>query len=45
MTENKIHRTKQKVIFDRSSTIPLTFVGLKTKVYTGKSLHKRLINR
>ena len=45
MTENKIHRTKQKVIFDRSSSIPLTFVGLKTKVYTGKAFHKRLINR
>ena len=35
MTENKIHRTKQKCIYDRSSTIPLTF-GRHVRLLRGR---------
>jgi len=42
---NKLHKTKEKIIFDRSSTVPLTFIGIKTRIYNGKIFHKKLINK
>ena len=43
--ENELHKTKEKVIFDRSSTVPQLFVGDLVKIYNGKTFKTRQVNR
>lgn len=43
--DNPIHLSKEKVILDRSSTIPPAYAGLKLKIYRGNRFQSKLINR
>lgn len=43
--DNDVFRPKDKVIYDRSSTIPAMFVGSKVKIYSGMRFHTRVVNR
>ena len=43
--DNPIHLSKEKVILDRSSTIPPVYAGLKLKIYRGNKFQSKLINR
>lgn len=40
---NPIYRNQVKVIYDRNSTIPPTFVGARARIHTGKSFTTRNI--
>ena len=42
---NEVFRPKDKVIFDRHSTVPAMFVGSKVKIYAGSKFHTRIITR
>lgn len=42
---NDVFEPKDKVIYDRHSTIPNLFVGSKLKIYAGARFHTRIINR
>ena len=41
ISENNLHKTKEKVIRDRASVIPLTFIGIKTCIYNGHRFQKK----
>ena len=43
--DNEVFKPKDKVIYDRHSTIPSTFRGSKVKIYAGSRFHTRIINR
>ena len=43
--DNDVFRPKEKVVYDRNSTIPPTFVGAKVKIYAGMRFHSRIVNR
>lgn len=42
---NELHKKKKKVVFDRSSTIPITFVNSAVHVYSGSKLKPRKVTR
>ena len=44
-TGNSLHGVKEKKIQDRSSVVPFTFVGLRVRIYNGKTWKKKLITR
>lgn len=33
------------MIYERSSTLPLTFVGSRIRIYSGNKFHTRYVNR
>ena len=43
--DNEVFKPKDKVIFDRHSTVPSMFVGSKVKIYAGSRFHTRIITR
>ena len=43
--DNEVFRPKEKIIYDRHSTIPMFFVGSKVKIYSGSKFHSRIVNR
>ena len=43
--DNEIHLSTEKLVIDRRSIIPKTFTKFKVKIYSGKSYHKREVNR
>ena len=43
--DNEVFRPKEKIIYDRHSTIPMFFVGSKVKIYSGSKFHSRVVNR
>lgn len=45
INENNLHKTKEKIIRDRSSTIPWNFIGVKVKIYNGRFYKKKKINK
>jgi len=45
LTENPLHKTKEKKIFDRSSTIPLIFLNTRVAIYNGNTFFKKYVNR
>lgn len=45
ISTNQVYHTREKRIYDRSSTIPLTFINHEILVYSGKRWHTRQINR
>lgn len=42
---NELHHRKEKIVFDRSSTIPVTFKNFPLKIYTGRKLTPKFITR
>lgn len=42
---NDVYKDKGRTVYDRGSTIPLSFVGAKIKIYAGMRFHLRVINR
>ena len=42
---NEVFRPKNKIIYDRSSTVPAMFEGSKVKIYSGMKFHTRIVNR
>jgi ribosomal protein S19 len=42
---NDVFRPKDKVVYDRNSTVPAMFIGSKVKIYSGMRFHTRVINR
>lgn len=42
---NDVFEPKDKVVYDRHSTIPNLFVGSKIKIFAGARFHTRIINR
>lgn len=45
LNENELHKSKELVVNDRSSTVPLTFISVNLKIYNGYKYRKKLINR
>jgi len=45
ITNNEIHKSKDRFIYDRSSSIPFTFTNLKLHVYKGNKFQKVFINK
>jgi ribosomal protein S19 len=45
ITDNELHKKKEKYIFDRSSTIPKLFEGTKVNIYSGKKFYSKHINK
>ena len=43
--DNEVFGPKNKVIYDRNSAVPSSFVGSKVKIYSGRKFHSRVINR
>ena len=43
--DNPIHVAKEKIILDRSSTIPNIYKGLQVKIHRGNKFHKRFLNK
>ena len=43
--DNPIHKSKERVVFDRSSTLPYVYNGLQVKIYRGNKFHNRTLNR
>lgn len=43
--DNDVFKPKDKVIYDRHSTIPALFVGSKVKIFAGSRFHTRIVNR
>jgi len=43
--DNELHKKKERFIYDRSSTITPTFVGMKVNIYTGNKFIVKYINR
>ena len=43
--DNDVFSSKNKIIYDRNSAVPSTFVGSKVRIYAGKRFHTRIINR
>jgi len=44
ITSASIHHVSKKKIYSRGSTIPYTFKGFETLIYTGRKFSKRVIN-
>lgn len=42
---NDVFKPKDKVIYDRNSVIPFSFLGSKVKIYAGTRFHTRVITR
>lgn len=42
---NELHKKKKKVVFDRGSTIPITFVNSAIHIYSGSKLKPRKVTR
>lgn len=42
--ENELNRSREKRIYDRSSTIPFMFSGSVVKIYTGRYFNRRFLN-
>lgn len=42
---NDLHHKKEKIIFDRSSTVPLMFSNSRIKIYSGSKLIERSFSR
>lgn len=42
---NELHHKKEKIVYDRSSTIPLTFINNRVKIYSGVKLKTNFITR
>jgi ribosomal protein S19 len=42
---NNLHHKKKKVVFDRSSTVPITFTRYSVWIYAGKKLKPCFITR
>jgi len=45
MTDNPLHRKKEKYIYDRSTTISSLYVGMRVHIYSGKKFYTKFINR
>ena len=45
LIDNQVFHAKTKVIYDRNSTIPKTFIGSKVHVYSGCRFHIRYVTR
>ncbi len=43
--KHPIFKTAEKKIFSRSSIIPKIFTNLDIKIYSGKSWHRRIVNK
>ena len=43
--DNEVFRLKNKVIYDRHSTVPAAFLGSKVRIYAGSRFHSRVITR
>lgn len=43
--DNEVFQSKKKIIYDRQSTIPMSLLGTKILIYSGKKFHSRVINR
>ena len=43
--EKEVHLNNDKVIYDRSSTVPYLYNGVKTKIYNGKRFSTKVINK
>lgn len=43
--DNDVFKPKDKIIFDRHSTVPAMFVGSKVKIFAGSKFHSRRITR
>ena len=42
---NEVFRPKDKIIYDRHSTIPYMLIGSKVKIYAGSRFHSRIIGK
>lgn len=42
---NPVYILRDKVLHDRSSTLPSVFVGCKIRIYSGNKFHTRYVNR
>ena len=45
LLENPLHQAKEKTIHDRSSVIPIPFLGTKVHIYNGKVCFSKRINK
>ena len=45
MSDNHIHKGKEKTVFDRSSCIPLIFLGVEVNIYNGKRFTNKWISK
>jgi ribosomal protein S19 len=45
MTDNPLHRKKEKYIYDRSTTISPLYVGMRVNIYSGRKFFTKFINR
>jgi hypothetical protein len=45
MTDNPLHRKKEKYIYDRSTTISSLYVGMRVHIYSGKRFYIKFVNR
>lgn len=42
---NDLHHKKEKLVFDRSSTIPFMFANSRIKIYAGSKFRPRSVSR
>lgn len=42
---NELYKKKKKIIFDRSSTIPITFASNTIRIYNGRKLKSRRVTK
>lgn len=43
--DNEVFKPKNKVIYDRHSTVPSLFVGSKVRIYSGTKFHTRVVTK
>lgn len=43
--ENELHLAKEKIVYDRNSTVPYLFKGTKVSIYTGNRFSNKSINQ
>jgi len=43
--ENSLYFKRKKVIYDRGSVVPQTFVGYQVQIRSGNKFHSRFLNR
>jgi len=42
---NELYKKKKKIVFDRSSTVPITFAFNSIRIYNGSKLKTRRITK
>lgn len=45
INSNPLYLAKDKTLYDRRSTVPVTFVNTRINVYSGNKFHMRNVNR